>query len=950
MKLKTKIFVRNILFTIFLLLLIVIMHAVYVMHIQHRQLNKIYSTQIIVYSAQLEELILRNDRSLVTKMLKLIVEQDDTLIYAFVEKDGRPYAWTFYDSVPQKLFGKVASPTPRLWRVKNMNDDSFDDLFVQVGDTNAVLHIGLSLRKVYLSTASLLKWIVVTGLGTCFLAILLSLLHSIQTTREIENATVALRESEKKFRILFQDSRDAIMTLAPPTWKFTSGNPATVEMFGAKNEDDFTSHTPWKYSPEYQPDGQKSENKARAMIEQAVKEGSHFFNWTHKRLNGELFPASVLLTRVELENSMFLQATVRDTTKQKMAEERYKTLFETCPDGIIIAEMESKQLRYVNPAICSMLGYSEKEMTSMNVSDIHSKRELKHILATFQLQAEGGKILAENIPCSRKDGTTLYMDIHSAKIKFGDTKYLLGFFRDITNRKESEQKQKQLAHDLGERVKEQTCLYAVGEILRSFDNLENIFQNIVRLLPPAWQFPDITRGRITFKKSIYVSEPFEDTPWRQSENITVNNLACGSIEIFYSEERPEFDEGPFLIEERRLIKTIANMLSNHIEHEFMERELKTTQQLKNIGLLAGGIAHDFNNLLTGVFGNISLAKNKLTKDHPGFKFLEKAGTAMDMATHLTSQLLTFSKGGAPVRKGVSIGKIIEETAQFDLTGSNIQLVFKQEENLWKAHVDKEQMRQVFSNLTINARKAMPNGGHLYIDLKNSKVPENNIYGLKQGKYIYATVRDEGVGIPQEHIELIFHPYFTTGQTGNGLGLAIVHSIMEKHDGHICVESELNKGTCFTLFMPIIESDEIPKSKEKHVVATPPIDKEIRILFMDDEEIICELITDIFNNIKIPVKTVTDGKDAVEAYKNSLNSGKPFDVVIMDLTIPGGMGGKEAVKKILKLNPDAKCIVSSGYTNDRVIADYTKYGFKAIIEKPFTSAKLQEILNRVIGKK
>ena len=379
-----------------------------------------------------------------------------------------------------------------------------------------------------------------------------------------------------------------------------------------------------------------------------------------------------------------------------------------------------------------------------------------------------------------------------------------------------------------------------------------------------------------------------------------------------------------------------------------EEALQRVQRLDSIGMLAGGIAHDFNNILMGLFGNISIAKRKLSKDHPAFKFLEKAEQSMDSATHLTSQLMTFAKGGEPVKEDVSLGELVEEVSRFNLSGSNVMPVFEQAEDLWMSEVDKGQVQQVFSNLTINADQAMPDGGHLYITLENANIPENAVSGLNQGKYIKVTVRDEGIGIDQKHLNRIFDPYFSTKKIGSGLGLATVYSIVNKHGGHISADSELGKGTTFTLYLPASESQRLPETKQP-AAERSTIEQPARLLVMDDEEIVRDVVTEMLKESGFSVETAPDGKQAIEMYKQSLDAGEPFDVVIMDLTIPGGIGGKEAIKDILEIDPEARAIVSSGYADDPVMANYAECGFKGIAAKPYTMSKLLEVLSQVLKK-
>jgi len=383
------------------------------------------------------------------------------------------------------------------------------------------------------------------------------------------------------------------------------------------------------------------------------------------------------------------------------------------------------------------------------------------------------------------------------------------------------------------------------------------------------------------------------------------------------------------------------------ERKKYEELLSKTQKLDSLGQLAGGIAHDFNNIMMVVFGNISLAKMKIPKDHPIFNYLEKSEQSMSRAKKLTGQLLTFSSGGAPMKENSDLSDLVDEVVNFDLSGSNIKFVFDQSEDLWTANVDKGQIQQVFSNLAINANQAMPNGGILHITLENVDIKDNTVQGLIQGKYIKCTVRDEGIGVKHKHLEKIFDPFFTTKELGRGLGLSTVYSIIKKHSGSISFDSELDKGTTFTLYLPATETKLVSENRQSEVAEFSEIKQTARILVMDDEEQICYFLKNILEEYGFSVLTAIDGKQAIDMYKQLLDDGEPFDAVILDLTIPGGIGGKEVIKDILKINPKAKCIISSGYADDPVMAAYAEYGFKAKITKPYPSSKLLEVLNKVL---
>ena len=409
----------------------------------------------------------------------------------------------------------------------------------------------------------------------------------------------------------------------------------------------------------------------------------------------------------------------------------------------------------------------------------------------------------------------------------------------------------------------------------------------------------------------------------------------------------ELSSYPIKDDESGEITGVVEFVKDISQQKRIEEDLQKMEKLKSVGTLAGGIAHDFNNILMGLFGNISLAKEKMNKEHPSFKTLEEAEKSMNRAARLTTQLLTFAKGGEPVKEDVTLGTLVEEVVRFDLSGSKVKPVFEQFPNLWLADVDKGQIQQLFSNLTINAKQAMPDGGHLYITLENEEFYDKTFAELKVGKYVKVTVRDEGSGIEQKHLERIFDPYFTTKQAGSGLGMATAYSIVSRHGGHIGVASELGQGTVFTLYLPASEVLQLPQA-ELVSAGSSPLGQSARILVMDDEEIIREVVSQLLEACEYEVETAEGGQSAIEMYQQARTCGRPFAAVIMDLTIPGGMGGEEAIKELLLLDPEVKAIVSSGYADDPIMANYVEYGFKGIVSKPYSINQLREVLSRVLG--
>lgn len=377
----------------------------------------------------------------------------------------------------------------------------------------------------------------------------------------------------------------------------------------------------------------------------------------------------------------------------------------------------------------------------------------------------------------------------------------------------------------------------------------------------------------------------------------------------------------------------------------MEEEAQKLQHIESIGLLAGGIAHDFNNILASILLNTQIAEMKKGEDIT--RYLDGIKKATIRATDLTHQLLTFAKGGLPIKKVSAMEEfkgMIEDTIDFSLAGSNIRCEFLPGENLWPVEIDAAQISQVLNNLILNAKEAQPGGGTIEIKIKNVTVAEGEL-PIKGGKYIKISVSDHGIGICQEDLGRIFDPYFSIKQEGRGLGLASCYSIIKNHNGYIDVESKLGAGTTFHLYLPAAGGK--PVEKEKMIRA---IRGEGRILLMDDEKAILESTGEVLKYLGYEVECARDGDQAIKRYKEAKESKMAFDAVILDLTIPGGMGGKETIKKLCEIDPEIRAIAFSGYSTDPVMAHPKEYGFSAVMVKPYLVEDMSAVLHKLIGKR
>jgi two-component system, cell cycle sensor histidine kinase and response regulator CckA len=399
---------------------------------------------------------------------------------------------------------------------------------------------------------------------------------------------------------------------------------------------------------------------------------------------------------------------------------------------------------------------------------------------------------------------------------------------------------------------------------------------------------------------------------------------------------------------RRRVNAQTEQIRQQLKREArLEAELLRTGKLESLGLLAGGIAHDFNNLLTVVMGNLSLARLDQHLEPESASSLRDAEKAAVRARDLTQQLLTFAKGGAPLRAAVALPDVVREVAEFTLRGSRSRCQFSLPDDLWPANVDKGQIGQVVQNIVINAAQAMPDGGIIDLTLQNDLVGAELSRVLAPGRYVKLTIADHGLGIPPEDLQRIFDPYFTTKKHGSGLGLATVHSIVKKHLGHVSAESVVGQSTTFRIWLPAATEVSDSAAAPVAIAPAPPASDSMRLLFMDDEEMILQVGGVMLRRIGYEVTTVKDGEAAVQEYTRARQEGRPYALVILDLTVPGGMGGRQAMDQLLKLDPAVRAIVSSGYSNDLVLSDYQAYGFRGMVSKPYEIADLAHTIERVL---
>ncbi len=617
------------------------------------------------------------------------------------------------------------------------------------------------------------------------------------------------------------------------------------------------------------------------------------------------------------------------------AELLYHTLFKQFPDGVLIIDTHGNFIEF-NEAAHRLLGYSKEEFKKLRISDIDPFQGPEEIQASIKEVLDNG---SGEFGVKHRTKTGEIRDIHvitQLMVLSGHTVFHT-IWRDITERKRAEEALRASENFLQTIIEtEPECVKLVssdgtllmmnraGLAMIEADSLDQVKgKSIYPLIAPEYRGAFKTNVDMVF----------------QGKNGTLEFEMVG---ISGRRLRLETHAVPLRNEKDEIIALLA-VTRDITERKKLEEELIRAQKLESVGLLAGGIAHDFNNLLTAILGNVNLAKMYVRTEDKAFARLVEAEHASLRAKDLTRQLLTFSKGGAPVKKTTSIREVIKESASFALRGSDVQCEFFIPDDLWPVEVDEGQMSQVINNLIINADHAMPGGGAIRIECKNFNIRAGDVLPLQEGKYVKISIEDHGIGISQEHLSKIFDPYFTTKQKGSGLGLATSYSIIKRHDGLITVESELGVGTTFHFYLPASETGRLAEKVKYETLFTG----EGRILVMDDEAAVREVATAMLKSLGYEVEVARDGAEAIQLYAKAKESGRAFNAVIMDLTVPGGMGGEQAIKKLLEVDPNIKAFVSSGYSNDLVMADYKQYGFLGVIAKPYKIADLGEAIDKVL---
>lgn len=640
---------------------------------------------------------------------------------------------------------------------------------------------------------------------------------------------------------------------------------------------------------------------------------------------------------------------IRETEKESTKKgEKFQILADYAPFGMVFIAKDGT-FKYMNQKFREFFGYDLKDIPNGRAwfNKAYPDREYRHMVISKWVEdmksAQPGEKRPRTFTVVCKDGTAKTINFISVMLDAGET---ITTCEDITERVKV---QEELS---AEKERLAVTLRSIGDGVIAMDTGGGItLMNAVAERLSGWTQSEALGRSITEvfravngKTRKRAENPVERVPGI-SEAVDLADhqvlISRGGKEMLISATiAPMFGKDNSIIGAVLVFRDIT-------EKRKIEEDLLRMDKLESVGVLAGGIAHDFNNVLSVILGNISLAGMYAKPDDEKLqKRFRDAEQAVSRAKDLTQQLLTFSKGGSPVKRTSAVQSVLKASCRFTVTGSNIQCHFNLPDNLLPVDIDAGQINQVINNIMINAQQAMPEGGTIHVGAENtvsSGITATQGLILDKGEYIKISITDHGTGIPADHLKKVFDPYFTTKERGTGLGLATCHSIIKKHGGYITVESAVGQGTTFYIYLPASPRRETAKQGESRATAQG----KGKILVMDDEDMIRAIISEMLDSLGYSAEFAKNGSEAIECYRRAYESGEPFDAVILDLTVPGGMGGKETIKGLLGVDSGIKAIVSSGYSNDPIMAEFREYGFKGVIAKPYKPAELNEILQSVL---
>jgi len=761
---------------------------------------------------------------------------------------------------------------------------------------------------------------------------------TLQHNREMAEQQIieeALKDSEQQYRLLAESAEDFIF-IVDRAYAVRYVNGFGAKVFRCAPLDIIGKPLDMLFSPEQY-------KQIKASLDIVLKTGQSqskesridFPSQKGIWLETKLIPMHVKAQSVETVLGIARDITVRKEVEENLFknEEKFRTLSETITAGIAI--IKNGKISYANKYLLENAEYTLDELRSKHFWEIVHPDYQQIVRKRQDTRLKGEQVDSTiEFKVILKSGKELWLHQNAGTIVFDGEPATLITVWDITEQKKIEQA---LA---AEKERLDVTLSSIGDSVISTDT----HTNIVTINKMAELLTGYTRDEAVGRPLDYICRMIDPKTHLVRQGIFLAMIGQHGIVPFkkhvrmlssdQTEHQIDMSVAPIRSDDGTVIGIVL-VFRDISERQKLETELFKARKLESLGVLAGGIAHDFNNILTGIITNLFMAKISMPPASESYKLLVDAEKACFRASRLTKQLLTFSKGGSPVKEVASVKELIEETVGFCLSGSNANYHLDLPDDLLAANIDKGQIDQVINNLLINSLQAMPAGGTITVTAANVTIDASareveTPGALRPGNYIKISIIDEGVGIAPKDLEKIFDPYFTTKPQGTGLGLTTSYSIIKNHDGIITVESRPGKGSVFSFYLPALEisigSHTVEEKLVKHGGG--------KILVMDDDDAVRTVISQLLKGFGYTVLCTATGNETIDTYKSALNESQPFDVVIMDLTIPGGIGGKEVVKILAGIDPTVKAIVASGYSNDPVMANFKDYGFCGVILKPF----------------
>jgi len=786
--------------------------------------------------------------------------------------------------------------------------------------------------------------------GLSFILVTASLLYILITrhARHMSETARQLRESESLLKLTaysVEHITDAVYWLTDKG-QFWNCNAAACNMLGYSREE-LLKMSVLDIDPGY-----KQENR-HSHKEKLEKTGSLRLRRFHTARDGRVIPVDITTNYFVYNGKGYICSIVRDISDRVQFEKEasfFRGLIEFTREPVYVLDRgDGYRMYYANPAACEHFGMSLEKLRTMRIPDWDPTFDMEKMPGINE-QLKQGKLLRFETTHRVASGCLIPVEVTVNYLKFDGREFSGGNFHDIRVRKTMEASLRESECNLIEaqriarvgnwaRDLAGKLLYASPECRRIFGKAEREVQGTLDSLLELVHPEDRQSVAAVFASIVQTKQPFL-IDFKVTRPDGTECIVRGRGELVADESgRPSKIIGT--------VQDITEQRKAESDRMELERQMLNIQKLESLGILAGGIAHDFNNLLTGILGNLSMMRMGLHVTHELNERITRCEKAVQQATGLTCQLLTFSRGGDPVKKLVDPRRIIRDASSFSLHGSNVAVKMNISDDLWPIEADEGQIGQVFHNLLINADQAMPQGGTVRVEASNCRIRKGESSSLQPGDYVQVSVIDQGTGITPENMDKIFDPYFTTKETGTGLGLTALHSIVRKHGGQVLVSSRVGAGSVFRVYLPAL-SDHVTGGNETEIAAPCSADKgEGFIMVMDDEETIRDLAQEMLSLLGYGVKTCSCGEELLEQYEYCLGNGKRPEAVVMDLTIPGKMGGLEAATAIQALDPEARLIVSSGYSNDPVMANYRRYGFCEAIVKPFRMDELEGSMQRAL---